>query len=376
MAALKERCPNCGGTIILNQSSNIGECNSCGGTYSLSDLHRIKYGSFEEHKETNTSDSNIEELCKKAEIALETEQWQTAGNLSNEILRRNPKHAKAYLYRLLSENKVYKKEELANLDKPFDNSDNYRLLIRFADTYLKMEIEKYSEEVNSAYQTRLLEKQYQGLCTRATVASIPKHYQDLANGFYSLGDYKDSKVLAAEHLQKFKAAHKQARSKVIRKRVFIALVIIGVILAIVCTSAIKKASYRAELFSVEITDKVNIEYTDTNADFIFKFNIINDSKHNANYLKGFITISDSEGNILADGTCWFNGTIAARNTNYFEMSLELDSGGASSEIWDSDISDLIIKYRIIEIRFEDGTTKMYTGKDVIVNKTKSLNPFT
>lgn len=368
VTAFKERCPNCGGTIILNQSSNIGECNSCGGTYSLSDLHRIKDGSFEEHKETNASEYNIEELCKKAEIALETEQWQTAGNLSNEILRRNPKLAEAYLYRLLAENKVYKKEELVNLDKPFDNSDNYRLLIRFADTYLKMEIEKYSEEVKTAYQTRLLEKQYQALCTRSTVASIPKHYQDLANGFYSLGDYKDSKVLATEYLIKFKTAHKQARAKVIRKRVFIALVILGIILAIICVSAIKKASYRVGLFSVEVTDKVNMEYDDYTASFVFKFNIINNSFHNANYLKGYVTISDAEGTVLASGNAWFSGVIASGNSNYHELSLELNRSAATNRIWNTDFSDLVIKYRITEVHFDDGTIKEYRGKDVVVNK--------
>ena len=52
---------------------------------------------------------------------------------------------------------------------------------------------------------------------------------------------------------------------------------------------------------MEVTDKVNVDYDDYTADFVFKFNIINKSFHNANYLEGYITISDTEGNVLASG---------------------------------------------------------------------------
>ena len=127
-------------------------------------------------------------------------------------------------------------------------------------------------------------------------------------------------------------------------------------------------SYRGSLFSVEVTDKVNVDYDDYTASFVFKFNIINESTHNANYLEGYITISDAEDTVLASGGIWFSGTISAKNTNYHELSLELDRSTATARIWNTDFSDLVIKYRITEIHFDDGTVKEYTGKDVIVNK--------
>lgn len=330
MAVLKERCPNCGGTIILLPNASVGECDYCGMTYSLSELQKIKDAinegqqiakandcdfdenvSYESALDTSEADEiSIDELCKKSEIALESEQWQIANSFSDEILRRNPKFAKAYLYKLLAEHRVFRKEELANLKKPFDDSGNYRLLIRFADVYLKSEIENYSETV--------------------------------------------------------KARH-QAEAK--RKKLLMKVVIFGLVFAIIGVPILKKASYRAGLFSVEVIDKVNVDYDAYTADFVFKFNIINNSFHDANYLEGYITITDVEGTVLATGGAWFSGVIASRNSNYHELSFDLDRSAATTRIWNTDFSDLVIKYRITEIHFDDGTIKEYRGKDVIVNKT-------
>lgn len=388
MAILKERCPNCGGTIILPQNATVGECDYCGMTYSLSELQKIKDAINEGQQQTKENDCDldenesyetaldtseadefsIDELCKKSEMALESEQWQIASRFSDEILRRNPKFAKAYLYKLLAEHRVFKKEALANLKKPFDDSDNYRLLIRFADVYLKSEIENYSESVKARYQAETLENQYQVLCKQIETASTESDYQNLANGFHNLGDYKDSKKLAAEYLKKFKSANKQSQAKAKRKKLLVKVIIFGIILAIIGVPILNKASYRGGLFSVEVTDKVNVDYDDYTADFVFKFNIINDSWHNANYLEGYITISDVEGTVLASGGTWFSGAISAKNSNYHELSLELDRSTATAQIWNTDFSDLVIRYRITEIHFDDGTVKEYTGKDVIVNK--------
>ena len=388
MAALKERCPNCGGTIILPQNASVGECDYCGMTYSLSELQKIKDAinerwqipeendcdltkieSYESALDTSEADEiPVEELCKKTEIALESEQWQIADSFSNEILRRDPKYAKAYLYKLLAEYKVFKKEELANLKRPFDDSNNYRLLIRFANIYLQTEIENYCKAVKARYQAETLENQYQALCNQMGTASTEKQYQNLANGFQKLGDYKDSKIFAAEYLKKFKSANKRSRAKAKRKKLLVKVIIFGIILGIIGVPILKKASYRGALFSVEITDKVNVDYDDDTVSFVFKFNIINESRHNANYLEGYITISDTDGTVLANGSTWFSGVIAAHNKNYHELTLDLDRDGAGVRIWNADFTELIITYRITEIRFEDGTAKKYTGKDVVVNR--------
>ena len=293
MAVLKERCPNCGGTIVIAKNASFGECEHCGATYSLSDLQKIKEEIaegqqiiretdcdcdenkyYESALDTSEADEiSLNELCKKSELALESEQWQIANDFSDEIIRRNPKYAKAYLYKLLAEYRVFKKEELAKLETPFDDNDIYRLLIRFSDIYLKTEIENYSSIVKNNCQAKTLESQYQALCRKIKTASIGKHYLEAANGFHKLGDYKDSKNLETECLEKFKNATKKEHKKKIIKRFFLGIVILGIVFTIVGLPLLKKASYRLELFSVEVTDKVNVDYDDYTASFVFKFNI-------------------------------------------------------------------------------------------------------
>ena len=387
MAVMKERCPNCGGMIVLASNSIVGECDHCGMTFSLSDLQKIrefnmekqltkedeydleKNEYYESALDTSEADEiSLKELCKKAEMALESEQWSVANRFSDEMLRRDPKFAKAYLYKLLAEHKVFKKEELVNSKRPFDNSNNYRLLIRFADVYLKSEIENYSKEVNEKCHSQTLENQYQALCNKFTSASTEADYQYLANEFCSLGDYKDSKRFATECLKKFKSENRKSQAKSNRKKFVKKLIIFGIILAIVGVPILKELSYYSGLFSVEVTDKVNIDYDDNNVNIDFKFNIINESFHNANYLEGYITISDKEGTLLASGSTWFQGAIVSNSKNYFDLSLKLKRSASTVEIWNSNFSDLVITYRITSIQFDDGTIKEYSGKDIVVSK--------
>lgn len=387
MAILKERCLSCGGTISFLQNSNVGECDYCGTIYSLSELQEMRksitirknisketdcdignkaYGSA---LDTSGADEiSLDELCEKSEIALESEKWQIADSFSDEILRKNPKFAKAYLYKLLAEYEVFKKEALANLKEPFYQSDNYRLLMRFADMYLKAEVEGYAKMARERYISETLENRYQELFNQMRNASAESDYQSLADYFHNLDDYKDSQKLAAECLKRSQRASKRSRAKAKRKKLLVKLVIVGIILAIIGVPILEKASYRGELFSVEITDKVNVGYDYDTASFVFKFNIINNSPHNANYMEGYITISDVEGTVLASGTTWFSGVIASKNSNYHELSLELNRSVATTRLWNTDCSDLVIKYRITEIHFEDGTVKEYRGEDAIVNK--------
>ena len=388
MAVFMERCPACGGTIVILENASIGACDFCGTAYSLSELQKIretlasaqsvmkeksgdpdKIEHYESALDTSEADEiSLGELCKKAEMALESEQWNVANSFSDELLRRDPKFAKAYLYKLLAEFKVFKKEGLANLEEPFDDSDNYRLLIRFADVYLQMEINNYSETVKNKHHAKTLENRYQALCRKLATASIGKHYQEAANGFRDLGDYKDSKKLTAEALGKFKYDTKKEQKKKTLKKLLVAIIILGVVFAVVGVPLLKEASYRAELFTVEVTDKVNVDYDSSNVTVVFKFNINNESVHDAKYLEGYITISDTQGTVLATGTTWFSGVIASQNKNYHEVSFDFKRDGVGVEIWNADISELIITYRITEIHFDAGTIKEYKGKDIIVNK--------
>ena len=208
----------------------------------------------------------------------------------------------------------------------------------------------------------------QVLEVQPTASATENNGQYYPNEFQSCNVYKGSKKLVAWCLKKLKNVIASPQSKETRKKFLIKLIIFGIIFAIIVTPIYKKAAYRRGLFSAEIIDKVNVDYDDYTANIVLKFNIINDSRHNANRLEGYITISDAEGTVLAYGGTWFSGAISAKNSTYHELSFDLNRSAATTRLWNADLSELIIKYRITEIHFDDGTVKEYIGKDVIVNK--------
>ena len=161
---------------------------------------------------------------------------------------------------------------------------------------------------------------------------------------------------------------KKKEAKVKRKKLLIAISVICCVLALVTAIIVNKASYKANLFSIQVTDKGNDHYNSNEAYFLFKFEIENDSKHDATYLEGTMTIKDSNGNVLSSGDVWFSGDIKSKSTSYFDLSWRMNRNDNAVQMWNTDFSKLVITYRITEIHFEGGTIKEYTGEDVIVNK--------
>lgn len=382
MEVLKERCPSCGGTIILPPNASIGECAYCGATYSLSELQEIKEAITEEQRVTrenncdgeedeyyesalDTSEADeisIDELCQKSEMALESEQWEIANRFSNEILRRNPKFAKAYLYKLLAEHEVFKKEELANLKKPFDNSDNYRLLIRFANVYLKTEIENYSNAVNARYRAETQEAQYQALCSRMKTASTEQQYRVLADGFRGLGDYKDSPKLAAEYLKKFESVRRQAR----KKKIMISIAVIAaLILGIVLIVAGNKAKYSSDNVAMTVVEKNREKVSSKNLYFTLVFEIENKGSLDVLQLVGNFNIYNTKGECLLTDTVTFNGILKPGNTLQYDLAYSLANSEKNLEIYETDLSGLKMTYQLTMIKFEGNKEKEYKNSDVI-----------
>lgn len=394
MAVMKEKCPICGGTIIIAQTMTAGECDSCGTQFSLSDLQKMKEASInavtDDAQEaidlapggyrTALSTQDIEhrntaDLCEKTEIALESEQWELAYRYCDEIIRRDPKFAKAYLYMLLADLKIFKKEELANCKTSFQSNENYRLLMRFADPYLQAEIRNYAEQVNQRLALKAKEEKYLALCARMKSASGASQYEAIAKGFSSLQGYKDSEEKHKECLDEYKRL--QARSN--RIKVTVAVLSVAAVLAVVLIAAAliigivwgvnsKKAEYDNSHFAIEITDKSNVDYDNSNVECCFEFNITNRSKHTAKFLKGYMTVKDEKGNVLTDGEVTFRGKINSESESNWTLTWSMSRNDNAARVWNSDFEELEILFRITEIDFEDGTSRKYETPDITVKQ--------
>lgn len=86
---------------------------------------------------------NISALLERAYMFLEDEKWIEADKYCEKVLDQDPKNAKAYFGKLLAELHVKGSEELENCECFFEDKDNYKKAIRFANEELKTELINY-----------------------------------------------------------------------------------------------------------------------------------------------------------------------------------------------------------------------------------------
>lgn len=89
---------------------------------------------------SNVVATEVLPLLKRAEMFLEDQEWKRADELCEKVLNSDPENARAYLYKLMAELQVAKRADLKNCKVPFENSNNYKKVIRFADQDVREEL--------------------------------------------------------------------------------------------------------------------------------------------------------------------------------------------------------------------------------------------
>lgn len=137
-------------------------------------------------------------LLKRAYIMIEDSEWQKADELLERVLDQNPECAEAYLGKLMIDLKVNKRENLATLDKLFEDNNNYQKIMRYCDDALRDEVNGYinaiTETINNKKYTNALEQMKQ--------AKTSNDFLIAAGLFEEIKDYRDSGSLAKECREK------------------------------------------------------------------------------------------------------------------------------------------------------------------------------
>lgn len=393
MSTYKEKCPICGGTIEIQQGKTFGICDSCGNTISLSELSRIKSqkgrnqdSSLAEGKSEGeeysyafdldeSSELSFDELYKKIDLALEAEKWNIANEYCDEILKRNPKDAYAYLYKLLSELRLYKKEDLASCGKDFTEYENYRLFSRFADEYIKAEIQNYADCNSQQIQEENLEKMYKAACDIANSAQSITDYKNANFYFANLKGYKDSDARLEKCQQSILLLQtKEKRKKTIKFSIIFSVIAI-VLLSIVIAVTAKKNKYDVAKIEVSI---VNVEkkYNPNESPYIngcyyiyFDYKIKNGTGADIDYIKVTAYYTDKNGKSIGNVSTEFGGYYSSSSMDLKANSEQTHETYLSenqpeknkffSQLYETDFSTFSVTYKITYVRFSDG--KSYSG---------------
>ena len=169
-------------------------------------------------KETIITGGNINTapLLKRVFIFLEDGDWNSADEYCEKVLDADPECAEAYLGKLMSELHVKNQEDLRHCSVPFDNSNNYKKALRFADDKLKTTLVGYIEHINTRNETARLEGIYSRAKAAMASADTEKAYKEAAQLFESISEYKDSSVLAIECRERAEA-ERERQAEIARK---------------------------------------------------------------------------------------------------------------------------------------------------------------
>ena len=151
-------------------------------------------------KETVIAGSNLNTapLLKRAFMFLEDGDWDSADEYCEKVLDIDPECAEAYLGKLMVELKVSLKQDLKNCLEPFSQRNYFKKVMRFADEHLQGELQGYMDYIVN----RNLENAYKNAVHMMNVADAEDDYKKAAGEFQKLQEYKDSKHLYQECLDK------------------------------------------------------------------------------------------------------------------------------------------------------------------------------
>ena len=134
---------------------------------------------------------NVNAFLKRGFLALEDGEWAKADDFFEQALNFDAEIAEAYLGKLMAELGVKTKDDLKDLTVPFDDKNNYKKAIRFADTSLDTEVKETIATITKKAEEIRKESLYLKAIDDYKSYSMYR-LEHAINVFTSLDGYKDS----------------------------------------------------------------------------------------------------------------------------------------------------------------------------------------
>ena len=149
-----------------------------------------------------SSNANVAPLLERVFLFLEDGKWQDANIYCEKVLDLDPKNATAYLGKLMSEQQVRTRKQLADCAEPFDNSDNYAKVLRFGDEKLETEMRGYIVHINERNENTRLTNIYYSAVNAMNAAKSEEAFKAAAKTFRTIPGFRDADTLAEQCLEK------------------------------------------------------------------------------------------------------------------------------------------------------------------------------
>lgn len=140
-------------------------------------------------QQMNSGNPSVDSLLKRVFMFLEDGDWETANAYCEKVLDIDPECARSYLGKLCAELHIHKPDDLVDLSQPIDQNTNYQKIMKFGDTALKNDVEKYNRTIQS-------KEVYNKAIELMNSATTEQEFQAAEDMFRSISEYKDSDEMA------------------------------------------------------------------------------------------------------------------------------------------------------------------------------------
>lgn len=158
----------------------------------------------------NSGSSSVEPLLKRAFMFLEDREWEEADKYCEKVLDIDPENAQAYLGKLMAECEARRKEDLKDCQESFDDSSNFKKVVRFGDKQLVDELESYSDHIYERNENDRLTRIYRGAVINMKDANTEEKFKAAAKKFESIHGFMDADEKCRQCLEKAEESRKDA----------------------------------------------------------------------------------------------------------------------------------------------------------------------
>lgn len=225
------------------------------------------------------------------------------------------------------------------------------------DTYSKDDLASFLE--NLSY----LSQKYPTLTCSTIIAEIEQKLNFLTEQ-EKQQNIENARILEEENRLKKRKGN-------IKIFAFIVVAIIAILVVI-----FKISDYSSNKVVIKVNSKTNERYNENlangnyNAGYFYNFelDIKNNSNNGIDVIKGALKIEDNDGRNLASCSVELYGVFEKKSSNEYIFTLNVPKGEDARQLWNADLDDLKITFRIKSIRFDDGTIKNYSNaKSKVIN---------
>ncbi len=153
---------------------------------------------------------NTAALIKRIFMFLEDGDFQNADAYCERVLDSDPECAEAYLGKLMVEQRVRQQEQLMDCRVSFEDSNNYRRVVRFGDEMLVATLQGYVAHINRRNQEEQWENAYADAVESMNAAATELAYTRAAERFAAIAAYKDAAQLEQVCRQQAESCRQQA----------------------------------------------------------------------------------------------------------------------------------------------------------------------